>query len=80
MGNWKKTLEKVKNGEADANINYADLCHLLKRLGYTGKQGGGSHCIFRKTGSEMINIQNAGGKAKAYQVAQIREILKKEKK
>jgi hypothetical protein len=79
MGNWKKTLEKLMSGQADAGIGYEDLCHLLRRLGYTAKQSG-SHNVFRKPGSQLINVQNSGGKAKSYQVAQIREILSNEQK
>jgi hypothetical protein len=79
MGNWKKTLEKLMSGQADAGIGYEDLCHLLKRLGYTSKQSG-SHNVFRKAGCQFINVQNSAGKAKSYQVAQIREILSNEQK
>jgi len=79
MGNWKKTLEKLMSGQADAGIGYDDLCHLLKRLGYTAKPSG-SHNVFRKAGCQLINVQNSGGKAKSYQVAQIREILSTDNK
>jgi predicted RNA binding protein YcfA (HicA-like mRNA interferase family) len=77
MGNWQKTLEQVLDGNRDANIRFNDLCHLLERLGFTARQAGGSHCIFKKPNTDLINLQNAGGKAKAYQVRQVREILKK---
>jgi len=79
MGNWKKTLAKVMRGEVDAGIRYDDLCHLLTRLGYTSKQAG-SHNIFRMAGRDLINIQDASGKAKSYQVRQVREQLTKFKK
>ena len=76
MGNWKKTLEKVMDGRADANVSYDDLCHLLIRLGYISRPTGG-HNILRMAGRDFINLQNAGGKAKAYQVRQVREQLQK---
>jgi len=66
-------------GQADAGIGYDDLCHLLKRLGYTAKQSG-SHNVFRKAGCQLINVQSSSGKAKSYQVAQIREILSTDNK
>jgi hypothetical protein len=75
MGNWKKTLEKLMAGQSDANIDYEDLCNLLNRLGYISKQSG-SHNIFRKPGLDLINLQNSGGKAKPYQVRQVRDQLK----
>lgn len=64
------------SGEADAGIRYDDLCHLLTRLGYTSKQSS-SHNVFRMIGRDLINLQNAGGKAKSYQVRQVREQLTK---
>jgi len=41
---------------------------------------GGSHRIFYKEGvEEIINIQPKGGKAKPYQVKQVRQIISKYK-
>jgi predicted RNA binding protein YcfA (HicA-like mRNA interferase family) len=75
--NWKKTLERLMTGQSDANIGYDEICHLLHRLGYVSKQSG-SHNIFRKPGFDLINLQNSGGKAKSYQVRQVREQLRKQ--
>jgi hypothetical protein len=71
----EKLLEKVLNGAADHNFPFEDLCYLLTKLGATTRQGKGSHVLFNLNGA-IINLQSQGGKAKAYQVAQIREILK----
>ncbi len=76
MGNWKKTLEQVLDGRSDANLRYEDLCHLLERFGFAKRTSGGSHCLFKKPGTDLINLQSADGKAKAYQVRQVRQILK----
>jgi hypothetical protein len=75
MSNWKKTLEKLMTGQSDAGIDFDDLCNLLTRVGYVRKQNG-SHNIFRKPGLALINLQNSGGKAKPYQVRQVRDQLK----
>jgi predicted RNA binding protein YcfA (HicA-like mRNA interferase family) len=75
VSNWSKTLEKLMAGQSDASIDFDDVCNLLTRLGYTRRQNG-SHNIFRKPGSELINLQNSGGKAKPYQVRQVRDQLK----
>jgi predicted RNA binding protein YcfA (HicA-like mRNA interferase family) len=77
MSSWKKTLEKLMAGQSDANIGYDEICQLLSRLGYVSKQRG-SHNIFRKPGFDLINLQNSGGKAKSYQVRQVREQLRKQ--
>lgn len=49
---------------------------LLTKLGYTMRKTKGSHIIFQR-GSNFLNLQpSAGGKAKAYQVRQVRQELK----
>jgi HicA toxin of bacterial toxin-antitoxin, len=64
-------------GESDANIDFADLCHLLRRLGF-GERINGSHHIFGRVGVEdIVNIQPKGRMAKPYQVEQIRDIVLK---
>jgi predicted RNA binding protein YcfA (HicA-like mRNA interferase family) len=81
MSKWEKFKEQVMAGQSDDNIDYEMLCRWLTRNGYTGKHGGGSHYIFRKTGSEMINLQpTKAGQAKGYQVKQIREIFRTNEK
>jgi predicted RNA binding protein YcfA (HicA-like mRNA interferase family) len=75
MSNWRKALEKLMTGQSDAGIDYDDRCNLLNRLGYTSRQSG-SHNIFRKSGFDLINLQKSGGKAKPYQVRQVRDQLK----
>lgn len=71
-----KILAKVKGGRSDANITFDDMCHLLINLGFTARQRGGSHIIFQQ-GRDFVNLQNFHGKIKAYQVRQVREILRK---
>ncbi len=69
-------MQKVLSGHADQNIDFDELRGLLTRLGFT-ETIRGDHHIFRKQGvRERINIQPRNGKAKAYQVEQIRVILK----
>ena len=75
MSNWRKTLEKLMAGQSDASVDFNDLCNLLTRFGYARKQSG-SHNIFRKPGFDLINLQSSVGKAKPYQVRQVRDQLK----
>ena len=70
-----KLLAKVLSGSADANLSFDDVCYLLQKLGAEVRPGKGSHVLFFLDGA-LINLQNAGGQAKAYQVAQIRDHLK----
>ena len=77
MGQWKKLRERILLGNSDANIDFEDLCHLLRRFGFSERISGGHH-IFNRSGiEEIINIQPKGGMAKSYQVAQIRAIILK---
>lgn len=77
MSKTDKLLAKVLGGRADHAISFSDLCYLLSRLGAERRHGRGSHVLFFLRGV-LINLQNDGGHAKAYQVAQVREILKTE--
>ncbi|HVU26211.1 MAG TPA: type II toxin-antitoxin system HicA family toxin [Verrucomicrobiae bacterium] len=77
MGKWSKLREKILLGESDANIDFADLCHLLRRCGFAERISG-SHHIFNRGGiEEIINIQSKGRMAKSYQIAQIRDMILK---
>ncbi len=47
---------------------------------YTPSQAGGSHRVFRFVGRDFINLQDAGGMARSYQVRQVRDQLSKYQK
>jgi hypothetical protein len=77
MGKFDKLRLKILQGSSDANISFADLCELLRRLGFEERIKA-SHHIFRKEGvEEKPNLQSDGAKAKSYQVRQVRAILVK---
>jgi hypothetical protein len=75
MSKATKTLAAILRGNADANIRFGDLCALLHHLGFTERIRGDHH-IFRRDGvAEILNLQPRGGKAKAYQVKQVRGVI-----
>ncbi len=75
MGKYEKLLFQILRGTSDANIAFDDLRQLLLRLGFEERRRG-SHYVFRKERiEEKINLQRDDGKAKAYQVRQIRAII-----
>ena len=79
MAKYEKLLHKILSGTSDANIQFDDLCNLLKNLGFEIRVRS-SHHIFRKEGvTEKINIQREGSEAKPYQVKQVRNIIVKYK-
>lgn len=77
MSQRDKLLVKILLGTADANIPFDALCQLLCSLGFDQRVRG-SHHIFSKDGiEEILNLQPKQGKAKAYQVKQVRELILK---
>ena len=75
MGKHDKTLSKVLSGKSDYNIGLNDLVSLLLYKGFRQRIEG-SHMVFTREGiQERLNIQSEGGKAKGYQVKQIRKIF-----
>lgn len=75
MSRPAKTLEKVLRGTSDANIAFDDLCGLLRHLGFAERVKGSHHIYTRDAVAEILNLQPKGGKAKAYQVAQVRNVI-----
>ena len=72
----KDSLDKVLSGLADKNIRFDDLRKLLLSLGFTERIKGDPHIFFRSDLMEIINIQPLkDGKAKAYQVKQVRNLI-----
>jgi hypothetical protein len=77
MSKAEKLFDRLIAGRSDANFPFDDLCTLLIKLGYNARTTKGSHIIFQR-GSSFLNLQRTpGGKAKAYQVGQVRQELQK---
>ena len=75
MSRLGKLLLQILNGASDTNISFASLCNLLHRLGFSERIKG-SHHIFTKNGViEILNLQEKEGKAKPYQVKQVRDVI-----
>lgn len=79
MSTKKKLLAKVLSGSNDGNITFAQLVHLLEILGWSIRQTGGSHRVAsHPEAEEILNVQpKKDGKAKPYQIEQVRECIKK---
>jgi hypothetical protein len=74
-GRYEQLLIRVLRGTSDANIPFAGLCQLLRRLGFDERIRG-SHHVFTKAGvEEILNLQPRSGKAKPYQVRQVRNMI-----
>lgn len=75
MSKIEKLLWQVVRGGSDANVAFADLCQLLRRLGFSERTRGSHHVFSREGIEERINLQESGAKAKPYQVQQVRAII-----
>jgi hypothetical protein len=79
MGKHGKLLLKILGGTSDANIQFEDLCSLLKHLGFAMRIKGSHHMFRKETIIEKINLQRDGNMAKPYQVKQVRNVIVKYK-
>ena len=75
MSSREKLLDDVLRGTADANILFNGLCGLLQRLGFRERIRGDHHIFVRDGVEEILNLQPKGGKAKPYQVKQVRKVI-----
>jgi len=72
-----KILAKIQSGTSDTDIPFAQLWQLLYSLGFDERIRG-NHRIFIKEGvEEILNLQQKIGKAKGYQIKQVRAVILK---
>ncbi|WP_300685368.1 type II toxin-antitoxin system HicA family toxin [Acutalibacter sp. 1XD8-36] len=75
MSRREKLIQAILSGRQDRNFQFFDLCLVLGWLGFE-RRVRGDHFIFTKPGvEEIINLQPLGGRAKPYQVKQVRELI-----
>lgn len=75
VGKFSKTLDRILRGTSDANVRFEDLCALLSHLGFIERIRGDHHIFTRDGVAEILNLQPRGGKAKPYQVKQVRAVV-----
>jgi hypothetical protein len=72
----EKVLARLLSGRADKNIAFGELCSLLRTMRFKERIKGDHHIFARQGIAEIINLQPLrDGKAKPYQVKQVRGIL-----
>lgn len=76
----KKFLDKLLSGLSDKNLRFEDLRKLLIAFGFKERIKGSHHIFFKEEVAEIINLQPLiDGKAKPYQVKQVRSLILKYK-
>jgi len=72
----EKILDKILSGSK--NIAFADFVNLIEGYGFELSRTKGSHQIFKhKEIVELVNLQNADGQVKPYQIKQFLELIEK---
>ena len=78
MSKWDKFRVKLMAGQSDNNINFIELCEFLRQIGFHFRIAGDHFIFLHDDVAEIINIQpDRNSMAKAYQVRQIRKLLRK---
>lgn len=75
MSRAEKVFANLIGGQHDADFSFDQLCALLITLGYFMRSAKGRHVIFQREASSLHLQSTTGGKAKAYQVRQVRREL-----
>jgi len=71
-----KLIRQILAGGSDANIRFESLCQMLRSLGFRERIRGDHHIFGREGVVEILNLQPLpSGKAKAYQVKQVRNVI-----
>lgn len=77
MGEYEKLYEHIMMRRSDSNVSFNGLCMLLKRIGFEERIRGDHHIFAMQDIEEILNLQPMSGKAKAYQVKQVRNVILK---
>ena len=77
MAAFRKILEQMRR--EPANVRFNDLRKICEEYFGKPRQEGTSHAIFKTPwpGDPRVNIQDAKGKAKPYQVRQVLQAIDK---
>ena len=79
MSRREKILLKILRGTSDGNISFDEIRILLKYLEFDERIKGSHHIFTRSDVQEILNLQPKRGKAKSYQVKQVRNAILKYK-
>ncbi len=72
----RKLLQKLLSGSK--NIRFAEASACAEAFGFQLVRVAGSHHIYAHSKvPELVNLQDAGGKAKPYQVRQLLQIIER---
>jgi predicted RNA binding protein YcfA (HicA-like mRNA interferase family) len=66
----EELLERARRNPS--GLRFAELCRLAECFGWRCARRRGDHVLYKRPGTmRLMNFQNAGGRAKPYQVRQL---------
>ena len=80
MSKTDKVKVKLLSGKGYHNFSFSELATLLSGLGFVLDRQEGSHHVWQHSKvKNSVNVQSVHGKAKPYQLRQIRDIIREYK-
>ncbi|OQY97278.1 MAG: hypothetical protein B6D36_18740 [Planctomycetes bacterium UTPLA1] len=74
--NRRRLLKRLLSGSL--NVSFSDMVNLVQGFGFRLVRVSGSHHIFGHSAvKELVNLQNAGGDAKPYQIRQFLKLIER---
>ena len=75
MSQQVKLMERILSGKHDASFRFTEVTGLLRAFGFSERIKGSHHIYYREDIEEIINLQPKDGRAKAYQIRQLRNLI-----
>ena len=73
----RRLLARLARGDV-ANVSFSDMCRLVESFGFELRRTSGSHHVFvHPAVRELLNLQDARGQAKPYQVRQFLRLVER---
>jgi hypothetical protein len=73
-----RLIARILSGTSDQKVRFEELRQLLLAFGFQERVRGSHHIFYRDGIEEILNLQpRDGGKAKPYQVRQVRLVMLK---
>jgi hypothetical protein len=80
LGEQDRLFWRIMRGGSDSQIPFEKLCDLLEHLEFSTEVQGSRNTFYRHDIEDMLDLQSSwGGMAKAYQIEQVRNLLRRYK-
>jgi predicted RNA binding protein YcfA (HicA-like mRNA interferase family) len=73
----RRLLARIARGDL-ANVSFSDMRRLVEAFGFELRRTSGSHHVFvHRDARELLNLQDARGQAKPYQIRQFLRLVER---